>query len=45
VTVDDEVAAFLLAMKDHCGYINENYEWFDARYHRGPDKKTWKISE
>ena len=31
-TVDDEVAAFLLAMKDHCGYINENYEWFAARY-------------
>jgi len=31
-TVDDAVAAFLLAMKDHCGYVNENYEWFAARY-------------
>ena len=33
-TVDDEIAAFLLAMKDHCGYINENYEWFAERYPR-----------
>jgi uncharacterized protein len=31
-TLDDAVAAFLLAMKDHCGYVNENYEWFAARY-------------
>jgi uncharacterized protein len=31
-TVDDAVAAFLLAMKDHCGYVNENYVWFAARY-------------
>jgi hypothetical protein len=31
-TVDDAVAAFLLAMKDRCGYVNENYEWFAARY-------------
>jgi predicted GNAT superfamily acetyltransferase len=31
-TVGDEVAAFLLAMKDHCGYVNDNYEWFAARY-------------
>jgi predicted GNAT superfamily acetyltransferase len=31
-TVDDEVAAFLLAMKDGCGYVNDNYEWFAARY-------------
>lgn len=31
VTVDGEVAAFLLAMKDGCGYINENFEWFAAR--------------
>jgi predicted GNAT superfamily acetyltransferase len=31
-TVDDAVAAFLLAMKDHCGYVNENYEWFAERY-------------
>ena len=31
-TVDDAVAAFLLAMKDDCGYVNDNYEWFAARY-------------
>jgi predicted GNAT superfamily acetyltransferase len=31
-TVDDAVAAFLLAMKDGCGYVNDNYEWFAARY-------------
>jgi uncharacterized protein len=31
-TVDDAVAAFLLVMKDHCGYVNENYEWFAERY-------------
>jgi predicted GNAT superfamily acetyltransferase len=31
-TIDDEIAAFLLAMRDHRGYINENYEWFAARY-------------
>jgi predicted GNAT superfamily acetyltransferase len=31
-TVDDAVAAFILAMKDHCGYVNDNYEWFAARY-------------
>jgi hypothetical protein len=31
-TVDDEVAAFLLAMRDHCGYVNDNYEWFAARF-------------
>jgi predicted GNAT superfamily acetyltransferase len=33
-TVDDAVAAFLLAMKDHCGYVNANYEWFAERYPR-----------
>ena len=33
-TVDDSVAAFLLAMKDDCGYVNENYEWFAERYPR-----------
>jgi predicted GNAT superfamily acetyltransferase len=33
-TVDDSVAAFLLAMKDGCGYVNENYEWFAERYPR-----------
>ncbi len=31
-TVAGTVAAFLLAMKDGCGYVNENYEWFAARY-------------
>jgi uncharacterized protein len=31
-TVDGEVAAFLLAMKDGCGYLNENFEWFSARF-------------
>ena len=30
-TVDGEVAAFLLALKDDCGYINDNFEWFAAR--------------
>ena len=30
--VDGEVAAFLLAMRDGCGYANENFEWFAARY-------------
>jgi uncharacterized protein len=32
VIVDGVVAAFLLAMKDGCGYINENFEWFAARF-------------
>jgi len=32
VTVDGTVAAFLLAMKDGCGYVNENFEWFAARF-------------
>lgn len=31
-TVDGDVAAFLLAMRDGCGYANENFEWFAARY-------------
>ena len=31
-TVDGAVAAFLLAMKAGCGYVNENFEWFAARY-------------
>lgn len=31
-TVDGVVAAFLLVMKDGCGYANENFEWFAARY-------------
>ncbi len=31
-TADGIVAAFLLAMKHDCGYINENFEWFSARF-------------
>ena len=31
-TVDGAVAAFLLVMQDGCGYANENFEWFAARY-------------
>jgi predicted GNAT superfamily acetyltransferase len=31
-TVDGEVAAFLLAMERGCGYANENFEWFSARF-------------
>lgn len=31
-TVDGAAAAFLLVMKDGCGYANENFEWFAARY-------------
>lgn len=31
-TVDGAVATFLLVMKDGCGYANENFEWFAARY-------------
>ncbi len=27
-----KVAAFLIAMRDNCGYKNENYEWFASRY-------------
>ncbi len=30
--VDGEVAAFLLALKDHAPYVNDNYAWFSARY-------------
>ena len=32
VESDGVVAAFLLAMREGCGYINENFEWFAARY-------------
>lgn len=32
VTVDGEVAAFLLAMREGCGYVNENFEWFSVRF-------------
>lgn len=31
-TVDGGVAAFLLAMRNGCGYANENFEWFASRY-------------
>ena len=30
--VDGEVGAFLLAMRDGCGYVNPNFEWFAARH-------------
>ena len=30
--VDGAVAAFLLVMENGCGYANENFEWFAARY-------------
>ncbi|MFY2763162.1 GNAT family N-acetyltransferase [Arenimonas sp. MALMAid1274] len=32
--VDGAVAAFLLAMRDGCGYVNPNFDWFAARYPR-----------
>jgi predicted GNAT superfamily acetyltransferase len=31
-TVDGVVTAFLLAMRDGCGYVNDNFEWFAARF-------------
>lgn len=31
--VDDKLAGFLLAMKDGCDYVNDNFEWFAKRYH------------
>lgn len=33
-TVDGEVAGFLLAMRERCGYVNRNFEWFAAHYPR-----------
>ena len=30
--VEDNVVAFLLAMRENCSYQNENYEWFSSRY-------------
>jgi predicted GNAT superfamily acetyltransferase len=30
--LDGTVAAFLLAMKDHTPYRNDNFDWFSARY-------------
>lgn len=32
VEIDGVVAAFLLAMREGCGYVNANFEWFAARY-------------
>lgn len=32
VEIGGAVAAFLLAMREGCGYINANFEWFAARY-------------
>jgi uncharacterized protein len=32
VEIDGEVGAFLLAMRENCGYANANYEWFATRY-------------
>jgi predicted GNAT superfamily acetyltransferase len=32
VEIGGEVGAFLLAMREGCGYANANYEWFAARY-------------
>lgn len=31
-TVDGIAVAFLLAMRSGCGYINDNFAWFAARY-------------
>jgi predicted GNAT superfamily acetyltransferase len=31
-TVDGRVAAFVLAMQHGCGYANENFNWFAARF-------------
>ena len=32
VEIDGVVGAFLLAMREGCGYLNANFEWFAARY-------------
>ncbi len=32
--VNGHVAAFILAMKDHVPYVNDNYRWFSERYER-----------
>jgi predicted GNAT superfamily acetyltransferase len=51
-TVDGAVAAFILAMEDGCGYANENFEWFAARYDAflyvdrivvGSDHQGWRL--
>jgi uncharacterized protein len=31
---DGQAAAFLLAMKDHVPYQNDNYSWFSSRYEK-----------
>lgn len=31
-TVDGDVAGMLLAMRAGCGYVNDNFAWFSARY-------------
>ena len=32
IEIDGEVGAFVLAMRERCGYVNANYEWFAERY-------------
>jgi uncharacterized protein len=32
--VDDQIAGFLLTMRDDAAYANDNFEWFSARYPR-----------
>ena len=31
-TVNDRVAAFLLAMREDAAYLNDNYSWFSSRF-------------
>lgn len=31
---NDVIAGFLLGMRDGCGYRNENFKWFEARYRK-----------
>ena len=33
-TVEDEVAAFVIALREHAPYENDNYSWFGARFER-----------
>ncbi len=33
-SVDGKVAGFLLAMRDGCGYVNANFDWFAAHLKR-----------
>ncbi len=30
--IDGVAGAFLLAMREGCGYVNDNFEWFSTRY-------------